>query len=322
MVVFSHLKLFSMKKNLLFSLAFISISFFTLAQKSNMIFFTQNEEKFYLVINGVQQNTKPLSNVKVSGMAAPMQYKVRIKFAKDNTTIDDKVTIEPNMERTWSIQPKNNSYIIRFLGETDLLNDIAEKKEQPEQEEIIYRPQTTTTANDEGFSVNMNTGEESANISMNAGGMNATIKTSGSNSNSSSTSSSNEGSYQTRNSSGCRNTINMLDFRNELKRVSSQTAVAGKKIVAEKIAKAYCLSSIQVNNLCNALVMTSDKMDIAKYCYTHCSDPENYEEVYKCFPLSSSVRELDEYINSLGMPTIKTTTHHPPVIYEEEYVPG
>ena len=292
-----------------------------------MIFFTQNEEKFYLVVNGVQQNNKPSSNVKISGMAAPMQYNIRIKFEKDNIVINDKVSLLPNTEKTWIIQPKNGNYVIKFSGQIEIGNEMQDKPfVSGEQEEIIYNPQVNMSANQDGFSMNMNTGEESVNISMDASGMNSNVKT---NSTSSNTAYSKHQYAYKENvdrpiNRDCNNPINSMDFKNELHRVNTQTSNAGKKLVAEKIAKAFCLTSKQVYLLCNELTFSNDKLELAKLCYTHCYDPENYEEVYKCFSISATVKELDDYINSLG--TIHNThnPHHQshPTIVEEEYVPG
>ena len=128
------------KKILPILLALFIFNTATWAQKANMIFYTANEEKFFLVINGIQQNAEPMSNIHLTDMSAPVIYSVRIKFQNPNiSVIDDKVSVTPDMEKTWIIQPKVKNagntglYVIRTMGEIPIESDHANTTVPPSQ---------------------------------------------------------------------------------------------------------------------------------------------------------------------------------------------
>ena len=72
-----------MKNNLrnlaLFAVMILS-AFTSFAQSNNnLVVFSQDGDKFTLIVNGLRQNEKPETNVKVTGLIAP-NYKVRVLF--------------------------------------------------------------------------------------------------------------------------------------------------------------------------------------------------------------------------------------------------
>lgn len=315
-----------MQKMLLSLTSLFFLAIVSHAQKANMIFFAPNEEKFYLVVNGIQQNGQPMSNVKITEMAAPMVYNVKIKFEDAALgIINDKVSVEPGTEKSWSIQAKKKKgtneteMVIRTAGEI-ALDNVTAVNNFPQEQVIVYHTEPLPNANADGVTFSMNVNEEGGNVSFNMG--------SGSSSSSSTTpTTSTSTTTQTTSTSvavngNCSSPVDAISFRQQLERVRTQGTAAGKKIIAEKVAQQYCLTSQQVYELCDALILSSDKLALAKYCYTRCYDPQNYEEVYKALPTSSMVKELDDYITKTGMPvkqTITTTTSTPVRV---EYVPG
>ena len=77
-----------MKKLLL--LLIFSSSFFLKAQ-NNLVIFSEQGEQFYVVLNGIKQNAKPETNVKVTGLMQPM-VTTKIIFADGKTAdLDQKV---------------------------------------------------------------------------------------------------------------------------------------------------------------------------------------------------------------------------------------
>ena len=68
-----------MKKPIyLFLWLFVSLGAF--AQKANVILFTENGEKFTAILNGLRQNEKPETNVKITDLNAEW-YKLKVIFA-------------------------------------------------------------------------------------------------------------------------------------------------------------------------------------------------------------------------------------------------
>ncbi len=316
-------KFYTMQKMLL-SLAALFFLTVVQAQRSNMIFFTPNEEKFYLVVNGIQQNGQPMANVKITEMSAPLIYNVRIRFEDTRLgIINDKVSLEPGTEKSWSIQSKKKKgsdeteYVIKTPGELPLDEVSAAGNSFPQEQVIVYHTEPLPGANADGVTFSMNVNEQGGNVSFNMGSAGTTA-------------SSTSGTVTTTHTTGispvagyCSNPLDGIVFRQQLDRVRSQTTGAGRKIVAEKIAQSSCLTSQQVYELCDALYLNNDKLSLAKYCYTRCFDPQHYEEVYKALPVSSMVKELDEYITRTGRPFQSTTTVTSSALpVRTEYVPG
>ena len=71
------------------------------AQKTDLIFFTEQGERFYLVLNGIQQNTDPQTNVMVTDLPAPL-YKLKIIF-------EDKLLGE--IDKNIPVQTGNRNYL-------------------------------------------------------------------------------------------------------------------------------------------------------------------------------------------------------------------
>jgi hypothetical protein len=72
-----------MKKITLFSLILFSFVQIILAQGSSVTFFSQNGERFYVILDGVRQNDLPGTNIKVTDLDRP-NYRVTIIFDDAN----------------------------------------------------------------------------------------------------------------------------------------------------------------------------------------------------------------------------------------------
>jgi len=68
-----------MKKSILTIALTITAMVFAFAQSGSLTFFSQNGEKFYVILDGVRQNNAPSTNVKVTDLKRP-QYKAKIIF--------------------------------------------------------------------------------------------------------------------------------------------------------------------------------------------------------------------------------------------------
>ncbi len=66
---------------LVLTFVFLLSGFHSFSQFSNIVVFTQANEPFIIVMNGIQQSPNPETNVKVTGLNAP-DYKLKIIFEK------------------------------------------------------------------------------------------------------------------------------------------------------------------------------------------------------------------------------------------------
>ena len=83
----------------------------------------------------------------------------------------------------------------------------------------------------------------------------------------------------------------------ELQNVKGQYSSGGKRMAAKRLAERYLLTSAQVYNLCNAIGSYA-RLDLAKFCYTRCTDPENYDIVFDAMPNVQTADLLNDYITN------------------------
>jgi hypothetical protein len=158
-----------------------------LAQNSNAVLFTENGERFQVVLNGVIQNTEPSTNVKLTDLMAP-NYKMKILFEnKSLGEIDKNLFLEAYAENTFNIKRKSNGeWVVRILSITPLAQLPPTPQNVPNQNVVVYHANpiapvvvpstttttTTTTYNDPLYNdnVNINLGVNGLGLNMNING--------------------------------------------------------------------------------------------------------------------------------------------------------
>ena len=155
-----------MKKNLLITAVLILLASVSFSQSSNLIFFTEQGEQFFVVLNGEKQNTVAKTNVKVTNLTAP-SYKCKIIF-NDPTLgqVDKTIYVKPDVEANYTIRKNNkNEWIVRWMNETELSGAPSPNQNQnynnntyvePDQnnQQVISTTTTTTTVQPQGNDVN------------------------------------------------------------------------------------------------------------------------------------------------------------------------
>jgi hypothetical protein len=121
----------------------LSVSSLSWSQvQTNLVFFSEQGEQFLVVLNGVQQNFDPQTNVKVTNLIQPY-YKVKIRFIDGRTPdIDKTINFNPGTETTFSIRKGKKGYVLRWLSEVP----IAQVTTQPaaQQHVIVYHSEPYT----------------------------------------------------------------------------------------------------------------------------------------------------------------------------------
>ena len=92
--------------------------------------------------------------------------------------------------------------------------------------------------------------------------------------------------YNMINISAVTGSMNRASFESD-KLIIAKQALRGKNIYAEGVERIMRHFSFE-----------SARIEFAQFAYQHCIDPENYYRVNDAFSFSSSIRKLDEYINS------------------------
>ena len=103
---------------LLFCLALCSHAAFS---QSNLIFFSDENEPFYLSINAALQNPDPATNVVIENFNSDV-FKVTVDFVNEALpTVNKTLMVTPNTESTLRIFTKKNGKIgVRLFNEVPL----------------------------------------------------------------------------------------------------------------------------------------------------------------------------------------------------------
>ncbi|WP_430406076.1 hypothetical protein [Fluviicola sp.] len=107
----------------LFILLFIS-QLSNAQQNTNLVFFSEQGQQFYVILNGIQQNVNPETNVRVTNLIQPY-YKVKVKFTDGITPdIDKTLNFNPGTETTYTIKSSNKGEtVLRWMSEVPIAQE-------------------------------------------------------------------------------------------------------------------------------------------------------------------------------------------------------
>ena len=92
--------------------------------------------------------------------------------------------------------------------------------------------------------------------------------------------------------------MNDYDFLEAKESVGDKTFSDSKMTLAKQITRNNCLTAAQIMQMMGEFSFESSKLEYAKFAYDFCFDRNNYYKVNDAFTFSSSIDELDEYIES------------------------
>lgn len=108
-------------KQLIFTTVFLFSVLAIFGQKSNLVVFSEDGEKFILNLNGAEQNIEPSKYIKLTDLA-PGYYKLNIIFNDVSIgEIKKGISLNAGMETTTMIKQKaGNVYTLRYQGENPI----------------------------------------------------------------------------------------------------------------------------------------------------------------------------------------------------------
>lgn len=298
-------------------------------QNTNLVFFSEQGQQFYVILNGIQQNANPETNVRVTNLIQPY-YKVKVKFVDGMTPdIDKTLNFNQGTETTYSIKNNNKGEIVlRWMSEVPIHQA---PQRMPNQQVIVYHStpiettttQTTVISNTStnpsnsgqinmGVNVNdpMNGG---GNINMNIqvnDGMNShshTQSTTTTTYSTTTTTSGNMGTVGTVQQSGyvmpgyngnvgCNGyPMNETRFNEVVKSIEAKSFDDSRLTMAKQVINTNCMTSGQVKRLMLLFSFEDTRLDLAKYAYGYTYDIGNYYQLNDAFTFESSIEELNEY---------------------------
>ncbi|MGV3610346.1 MAG: DUF4476 domain-containing protein [Fluviicola sp.] len=308
----------------LFTLLFLSQ--FSMAQENtNLVFFSEQGQQFYIILNGVQQNANPETNVRVTNLIQPY-YKVKVKFADGITAdIDKTLNFNPGTETTYSIKSSNKGEIVlRWMSEVPIAQA---PRPMAGQNVIVYHStpittttqttvisNTTTNPNNSGVSMGVNVndpgyngGNINMNININDGMGTQTQSTTTTYSTTTTTSSSstggNVGTVQNgyvmpgyNGNVGCNGyPMSESRFNEVVKSIEAKSFDDSKLTMSKQVINTNCMTSAQVKRLMLLFSFEGTRLELAKYAYGYTYDIGNYYQLNDAFTFESSIDELNEY---------------------------
>lgn len=322
-------------KRIIYFLLLLCIGKTVSAQTANAILFTENGEKFTVILNGLRQNETPETNVKVTGLNAEW-YKLKVIFADTKLGEQDfNMGIELGSEVTYSVKKNSKGkYVLRPISAVPLAQAPPTTSTQSV---VVYNPtpapaeeyssgtqtvtqQTTTTSHSSGSSDNVNI-SMGVNMNENGGGIN--INMSGMDPNMdghahTTTTTTTTTVHSSSSSStppppapvpvsylpgyngpiGCPVPMSPAEFGDFKSSVDSKTFEDTKMTVAKQVAGNNCLLSSQVKQLLSSFDFEATKLEFAKFAYHHTYDIGNYYKVNDAFEFESSMSDLTKYVNA------------------------
>ncbi len=308
------------------------------AQTANAVLFTENGEKFTTILNGIRQNDKSETNVKITGLNAEY-YKLKVIF--ENKTFGEKnfnLAVQIGNESTYSIKKNSKGeYVLRFISAVPIaiapatsatqseIQYMNNPSSEPSNSGTVTHKTTTTSIvkgthsnpDDVNFNMGVNVGGQGGNVNINMSGLD--------DSNSSSTTTTTQTITTTTTNTnnihqypqheqpvplpptylpgyngpyGCPVPLSQNDF-NELKQtIKTKSFEDTKMTIAKQVVLKQCLFVSQVKEIMQLFSFEESKLEFAKYSYDHTYDLGNYFKVNDVFTFESSIEDLNEYIQS------------------------
>ncbi|MBK9319863.1 MAG: DUF4476 domain-containing protein [Bacteroidetes bacterium] len=314
------------------------LSFQVSAQSSNVVLFTENGERFTAILNGIRQNDKPETNVKITGLSAEF-YKLKVIF--ESTALGEKnfnMAIELGKENTYVIKKNNKGeFVLRFMGSVPLAeaprntpaqstvvyhaNPVAQPVEGTMSSQTVTTTTTTqgaSTGDPEAVSLNMgmNVDGVGGNISINVSGMDGTTQQSGTTTvthTQTTTTTTNVSGINTppppppapvvylpgyNGPVGCPIPMSPQDFDDLKQTVSSKSFEETKFTISKQVLQDRCMLVSQVKQMMLIFTFEQTRLDFAKFAYDRTYDIGNYFKVNDAFTFESSIEDLNDYIET------------------------
>lgn len=275
----------------------------------NLTIFSENGDKFKLVLNGEVINTVSQTNLRVEELNQPY-YNAKIIFDDSNLQQISKNTLMLTdadgifMDVTYKIhRDKNNSnklkmnlfsYIPVDLGFIPAPNVHVIHYGQPDLVQTQVT-QTTTSSND-GFSIGVNGAGVNMNVNVNGMGMNGSQQTTTTTTTVKSGGYNEQPEYDGGPRCDRRYAMTSTNFANAFATVKNQKFDDTRLKTAKQITSANCLTVNQIAQIAKLFSFEDNTLDYAKFAFDYCVEPRNYFNLYNVFKFSSNVDELTDYV--------------------------
>jgi hypothetical protein len=297
-----------MKKILLMLALILPSILFAQQLTGNLTVFSEDGDKFFLVLNGEKQNDVPQSNIRIEALPQPY-YSAKVFFVDstigpisknvqiadmNNTMMDVTYRIKKDKSRKAKLNPYSS-----IAAQPDFVAPAGmyvHRFGQSSSTGVGGTTQTTTTTTSNTVGANVNMPGVSMNITINdPTEEHITTSTTTTTSSSSHNSNTNNQSSPDGNCHGW--AMKPADFTAAKKTISGASFEDTKLSTAKSITSSNCLSADQVVAICNLFSFEDTKLVFAKYAYKYTTDPKNYFKVNNVFSFDASKEELSKFVS-------------------------
>lgn len=304
-------------------LAFLFISTLSFAQigpVGHLTIFSEDGDKFTLILNGEVINDTPQTNLRVEDLNQPY-YNAKIKFAdqtltevsKNNLMLTDadgnfadvtykikrdknnKTKMKMNYFSSIPVQPNfvpaSNVHVIHYGQPRPI-------QVQPVGGVTQTTTTTTTQVGGTNVGVGVNVGGINMGISINDNMGGEVVQTQ------TTTTTTHSGNapvhYEPIPVRGCGGNSCMTprDFTAAMSTIKGQSFEDTRLKTAKQVIAANCLNVDQIIQIANTFSFEDNKLEFAKFAYDYCIEPRNYFKLNGIFTFSSNVDELSDYVQS------------------------
>ena len=316
--------------------AFFSVKLSAQNQTAEVVIFSQDGERFWVVIDGILQNEEPQPRVQVAGLSKPA-YRVKIIFEIEeipdiDRTISTRDVDERLVNTTYRIFQRRRGYAMwphsreevpqaQTNQQTITLQTEGQsgrpQRPSPPADPKPVKPKTTTKQTieiNESITVKLPDGtvityapgaiidSELLQFQM---ATEMTVEETDSSIDylpHTSPEPEPEPEYNLpgyRGPVGCDWPMDDSAFNRAKNAISNQSFESDMLSIAKQVASNNCLLVNQVIEMVELFGFESSRLEFAKYAYRYTYDVGNYHEVNNAFSFSSSQRELNDYINRM-----------------------
>ena len=301
-----------MKSKFILSILCVMLSAVSMAQpmmSGHLTIFSEDGDKFYLVLNGERQNNVAQTNLRIEDLQQPY-YKAKIIF-EDNTIAEISKNIpvaDPTsgaaMDVTYKIKkdgsgkPKlryfsavpivqgyvapANVYVMHYGNPNGAMGGTT----------VSQTTTTTTTGTTGTVGANVSVNGMNVNVSVNDPVMNGTVTHT-----TTTTTTSYSDDYTTSAPVNDCYAMKKSNFESAKATITNESFDETRLSTAKSIIASNCLTSEQVLEICKLFSFEGSRLDFAKSAYGKTVDPNNYFKVNNAFSFSSSKDELNKYIS-------------------------
>lgn len=306
-----------MKTKILLSIGLFLFAVAAMAQQpiANLTIFSEDGSKFFLFLNGEQQNNIAQTNLRVEDL--PQAYysakiifedKVTPEISKNYLGLTDANGVMQDVTYKIKRDKNNGKMSLKYFSMVPVqqnyippTNVYVQHYGTPVQ--VAPTPTTATTVT-QTTTTTSGTGNTAANVSMGGINMNININDpmyTGTSQTTTTTTTSSSINTNTTSAipvtTGCTEMM-PADFTAALATIKKQGFDDTRLSTAKQIAGSNCLNATQISSICKEFGFEETKLDFAKFAYDHCSEKKNYFKVNNVFNFSSSTDELNEYIQN------------------------